>query len=52
VPYLRREMARTLAGMKTGLFRHLDPGQWHEDYALRRAAAGTALRAAARTDVE
>ncbi len=52
VPYLRREMARTLAGMKTGLFRHLDPGQWHEDYALRRAAAGTALHAAARTDVE
>lgn len=34
VPYLRREMVRTLSGMKTGLFTHLDPGQWHADYAL------------------
>jgi 2-polyprenyl-6-methoxyphenol hydroxylase-like FAD-dependent oxidoreductase len=34
VPYLRREMVRTLAGMKTGLFTHLDPGVWHADYAL------------------
>jgi 2-polyprenyl-6-methoxyphenol hydroxylase-like FAD-dependent oxidoreductase len=34
VPYLRREMVRTLSGMKTGLFSHLDPGQWHSDYAL------------------
>jgi hypothetical protein len=39
VPYLRREMVRTLSGMKTGLFSHLDPGQWHPDYAL----AGPAL---------
>lgn len=35
VPYLRREMVRTLSGMKTGLFSHLDPGRWHADYALR-----------------
>jgi salicylate hydroxylase len=34
VPYLRREMVRTLSGMKTGLFSHLDPGVWHADYAL------------------
>ena len=34
VPYIRREMVRTLSGMKTGLFTHLDPGQWHPDYAL------------------
>jgi salicylate hydroxylase len=34
VPYVRREMVRTLCGMKTGLFTHLDPGQWHPDYAL------------------
>lgn len=35
VPYLRREMVRTLAGMKTGLFSHLDPGIWSERYRLR-----------------
>jgi len=35
VPYLRREMVRTLAGMKTGLFTSLDPGLWHETYRLR-----------------
>ena len=34
VPYLRREMVRTLAGMKTGLFSHLDPGIWSERYRL------------------
>ena len=36
VPYLRHQMARTLSGMKTGLFTHVDPGIWHPDYALRR----------------
>ena len=36
VPYLRRQMARTLSGMKTGLFTHVDPGIWHPDYALGR----------------
>jgi len=39
VPYLRHQMARTLSGMKTGLFTHVDPGIWHPDYALRRPAA-------------
>jgi 2-polyprenyl-6-methoxyphenol hydroxylase-like FAD-dependent oxidoreductase len=34
VPYLRRHMVRTLAGVKTGLLTHLDPGLWHPDYAL------------------
>ena len=42
VPYLRRQMVRTLAGMKTGLFTHLDPGVWHRDYALRPAATAPA----------
>ena len=39
VPYLRREMVRTLAGMKTGLFTHLDPGAWHADYTLAPSPA-------------
>jgi salicylate hydroxylase len=34
VPYMRREMVRTLAGMKTGLFSSLDPGSLHPRYAL------------------
>ena len=42
VPYLRRQMVRTLAGMKTGVFTHLDPGVWHRDYALRPAATAPA----------
>lgn len=37
IPYMRREMVRTLAGMKTGLFTHLDPGDWHPRYALAAA---------------
>lgn len=37
IPYVQREMVRTLAGMKTGLFSHLDPGIWHADYALASA---------------
>jgi 2-polyprenyl-6-methoxyphenol hydroxylase-like FAD-dependent oxidoreductase len=37
VPYLRREMVRTLSGMKTGLFSTLDPGLWHARYALHPA---------------
>ncbi|HWB44278.1 MAG TPA: NAD(P)/FAD-dependent oxidoreductase [Hyphomicrobiaceae bacterium] len=37
VPYLRREMVRTLSGMKTGLFSSLDPGIWHARYALHPA---------------
>ncbi|KAB2914800.1 MAG: FAD-dependent monooxygenase [Hyphomicrobiaceae bacterium] len=39
VPYVQREMVRTLAGMKTGLFSHLDPGIWHARYALRPLSA-------------
>jgi 2-polyprenyl-6-methoxyphenol hydroxylase-like FAD-dependent oxidoreductase len=34
VPYIEREMVRMLSGMKTGLFSHLDPGDWHPRYAL------------------
>ena len=36
VPYLRREMLRTLSGVKTGLFTSLDPGKWSQEYSLRR----------------
>jgi hypothetical protein len=39
VSYLRRQMAQTLAGMKTGLFTHVDPGFWHPGYALKRPEA-------------
>ena len=35
-PWLKVEMMRTLAGMKTGLFSHLDPGDWDEAYCVRR----------------
>jgi hypothetical protein len=31
---VRRQMACTLAGMKTGVFTHVDPGRWHPAYAL------------------
>ena len=34
-PWLRIEMMRTLAGMKTGLFSHLDPGDWHDAYRVK-----------------
>jgi salicylate hydroxylase len=34
IPYVRREMVRTLAGMKTGLFTSFDPGSLHPSYAL------------------
>ncbi len=37
-PYIKTEMLRTLAGIKTGLFTHLNPGQWHPDYDLNRAS--------------
>ncbi len=36
-PWLRVEMMRTLAGMKTGLFSHFDPGQWSEAYRVKAA---------------
>ena len=34
-PYLRTEMVRTLSGMKNGLFTHMNPGIWSEDYDSR-----------------
>ncbi len=37
-PYVKTEMLRTLAGIKTGLFSHLNPGQWHPDYDLNRTS--------------
>lgn len=38
LPYIRTEMARTLAGIKTGLFSHLNPGIIHPEYDLRRVS--------------
>lgn len=35
VPYVHTQMVRTLAGIKTGLFSHMNPGDIHSDYALR-----------------
>jgi 2-polyprenyl-6-methoxyphenol hydroxylase-like FAD-dependent oxidoreductase len=49
--YVRRQMACTLAGMKTGVFMHIDPGRWHPAYALPRLTTDTppaAVPAAAR----
>lgn len=34
MPYVKTEMLKTLAGIKTGMFTHLNPGQWHKDYDL------------------
>jgi salicylate hydroxylase len=34
-PYVKTQMLRTLAGVKTGLFSHLNPGQWHHRYELK-----------------
>jgi 2-polyprenyl-6-methoxyphenol hydroxylase-like FAD-dependent oxidoreductase len=34
IGFVRKEMVRTLSGMKTGLFSNLDPGVWHSDYGL------------------
>ena len=34
-PWVKTQMLRTLAGVKTGLFTHLNPGQWHKRYDLR-----------------
>ncbi len=33
-PYVKTEMLRTLAGIKTGLFTHMNPGKWHKRYDL------------------
>ncbi len=35
-PYVKTQMLRTLAGIKTGIFTHLNPGQWHASYDLNR----------------
>ena len=42
-PYMRTEMLRTLGGVKTGLFSHLDPGQWDTTYALHKRASKAAI---------
>lgn len=34
-PYVRDEMLRSLSGVKTGLFSHLDPGRWDARYRLK-----------------
>ncbi|MEO0575343.1 MAG: NAD(P)/FAD-dependent oxidoreductase [Pseudomonadota bacterium] len=34
-PYVKTQMLRTLAGIKTGWFTHADPGRWHERYRIR-----------------
>lgn len=34
-PYVKTEMLRTLAGIKNGLFTHMNPGIWHEKYDLK-----------------
>ena len=43
MPYVRTEMLRTLSGVKTGLFSHLDPGAWDAAYALRSRASNAAM---------
>ena len=35
-PYVKTEMLRTLAGIKTGLFSHMNPGDWHPKYDLKK----------------
>lgn len=35
IPLVKPQMLYTLAGLKNGLFTHLDPGQWHPRYALK-----------------
>ncbi|PZP55365.1 MAG: hypothetical protein DI586_07110 [Micavibrio aeruginosavorus] len=34
-PYVKTEMMKTLAGIKTGLFTHMNPGTLHRSYDLR-----------------
>lgn len=43
-PYVRTEMLRTLSGIKTGLFTHLNPGRWHADYDLNPQAVRSSGR--------
>lgn len=39
MPWMKQEMLCTLSGIKTGLFSHLDPGDWHARYRLRPRAS-------------
>ncbi len=36
-PYVKTQMLRTLGGVKTGLFTHLNPGIWHDRYDVRKS---------------
>ncbi|MGI9406706.1 MAG: FAD-dependent oxidoreductase [Hyphomicrobiaceae bacterium] len=38
IPYIRREMVRTLAGIKTGLFTSFDPGDWGGAYRIKHGS--------------
>lgn len=38
-PYVKTEMLRTLSGIKTGLFTHMNPGDFHERYDLRNTSS-------------
>lgn len=38
-PVIKTEMLRTMAGLKTNLFMHVNPGKWHKDYDLRRKSS-------------
>lgn len=37
MPYVKTQMLQTLGGVKTGLFTHLNPGQWHVRYDVRKS---------------
>ncbi len=37
LPFIRTEMVRTLSGIKTSLFTHMNPGDIHPDYDLHHA---------------
>jgi hypothetical protein len=34
MPLVKKEMLKTLTGIKTGAFSHLDPKQWDSKYGL------------------
>jgi len=48
LPFARRHMLATLAGIKTGPFSQLEPGEWHEAYRLAPTTA-QAIAAVERT---
>lgn len=43
LPYIKTEMMHTLAGTKTGIFTHCNPGAWHPAYDLRSSASKAAI---------